>query len=59
MKKLMDGNSYNVNLPTYYVESVDELNDIPANEPEGTIAEVLTTDGLKVYMKRTSGWVEL
>lgn len=27
--------------------------------PRGSIAEILTDDGLKVYMLRTTGWVDV
>lgn len=37
--------------PQYYVESVEELDDIPVNAPAGTIAIVNTNDGVNIYMK--------
>ena len=37
-----------------------ELNNIPSTAPAGSIAEILTSKGLKVMMKNTAGeWVEL
>lgn len=54
--RLMQKNSN----PQYYVESVEELDNIPTNVPAGTIAIINGSDGLKVYMKNESGnWNEL
>lgn len=37
-----------------------ELNNIPSSAPAGSIAEILTSDGLAVKMKNTLGeWVDL
>ena len=41
--------------PQYYVESVEELNNIPENAPPSTIAIVNTEDGVYKYMKSSSG----
>ena len=41
--------------PQYYVESVEELQDIPENAPPSTIAIVNTEDGVYKYMKSSSG----
>ena len=41
--------------PQYYVESVEELDDIPENTPAGTVAIVNTENGVYKYMKTSSG----
>lgn len=41
--------------PQYYVESVEELADIPENAPASTVAIVNTEDGIYKYMKTSSG----
>lgn len=52
---IQEGNSYNVPLRTYYVESDEEINDIPVTEPAGTIATVNESGNFHVKMKRTDG----
>ena len=42
-------------VPQYYVESTEELNNIPENAPPSTIAIVNTEDGVYKYMKSSSG----
>lgn len=53
--KIQDGSSYNVPIPTYYVESDAEIADIPANAPAGTMVEVNETGNFHVKMKRSDG----
>lgn len=49
-------NSY----PEYYIETTEDLENIPANAPSGTVAIMNSSDGLKVYMKTESGsWNQL
>ncbi len=56
----MNGNTYNVNLPTYYVESDEEINLIPSNAPAGSIVEVNQLGNFHVKMKMENGtWNEL
>lgn len=55
MMMIKDGNTYNVSIPTYYVESSSELSTIPSDAPAGTIAEVNDSNGFGIYMKNTSG----
>ena len=60
MYKIQDGNVFNVQVPTYYVESDDELNTIPKNAPAGTIVEVNESGNFHVVMKMEDGtWNEL
>ena len=56
---------------TFYGESAEDLAKMPtatkAGEgkydyglaPKGSIARILTDDGLKTYMLRTTGWVDI
>ena len=45
---------------TWYCESVSELNDIPESVSAGSIAYILTNNGLSVKMKNSSGsWIDL
>ena len=41
--------------PQYYVESVEELDNVPENAPAGTVAIVNTEDCVYKYMKTSSG----
>lgn len=44
----------------WLVESEAELAEIPASAPFGSIAMVLTGDGLTVYMKNSQGeWIAI
>lgn len=57
---IQNGNTYNVPLKTFYVESDAELSDIPTNTPAGTIAEVNESGNFHVVMKMSDGtWNEL
>ena len=57
---IQQGNAYNVPLNKYYVESNDELNDIPESSPPGTIVEVNEKNNFHVVMKMSDGsWNEL
>ena len=50
-----EGNTYNIPLQTYYIESEEELLSIPDNAPAGTLVECNATNGFSVYMKNTEG----
>lgn len=45
----------NKNNLKYYIESEEELADIPINAPAGTIAERNASDGFTAYMKNEAG----
>lgn len=50
----------NKNNLKYYIESEEELADIPINAPAGTIAECNASDGFTAYMKNEAGeWNQL
>ena len=55
MKLIKEGNVYDFPVPTFYVESVDELANIPEEAPAGTIVEVNAASGFKVFMKNSQG----
>lgn len=45
---------------TWYCESDAELTEIPESAPPGSIAEILTENGLTIKMKNSSGeWIEI
>jgi hypothetical protein len=49
-------NSY----PEYYIETTEDLENIPIDAPSGTVAIMNGSDGLEVYMKTDSGsWNQL
>lgn len=53
-------NAYEAKMPSYYIESASELDDIPVDAPSGTIAECNSSNGFTVYMKMENGtWNEL
>lgn len=52
---LKEGNTFNVPIQTYYIESSGELANIPSEAPAGTIAECNASSGFSIYMKNTSG----
>lgn len=52
---LMEGNTYDTNIPTYYIEDENELTSIPANAPVGTIVECNASTGFKMFMKNSAG----
>lgn len=63
--------NFSPRLPVFYGESLDDLALMPtttkigegeyihALAPEGSYARLLTDDGLKLYMLRSTGWVEI
>lgn len=56
---LLQGNTYDGPVAVWYVEDTDDLEDIPENAPLGSVAQVLATNGLSHYMKRSTGWVKI
>lgn len=55
MYKIQDGHTYNVQVPTYYVESDTEIDQIPDNAPAGTIVEVNELNNFHIKMKMENG----
>lgn len=55
MKLIIEGNTYNIPLQTYYVESDSEISQIPSDAPAGTIVEVNESGNFHVKMKMSSG----
>lgn len=52
---VMDGAVYDTPLKTYYVESESELANIPEEAGAGTIVEVNSASGFKVFMRMSDG----
>ena len=62
---------FSPSINVFYGESLDDLNLMPTTKkigegkynhglaPKGSIAEILMADALKVYMLRTTGWVDV
>lgn len=55
MKKLLDGNTFDDNIQTYYIEDSSELSSIPADAPSGTIVVQNKSGAFKIYMKTDAG----
>ena len=50
----------NVMTSTWLCDTPEEINEIPENVPVGSVALVLTSDGLAVQMKNNAGeWIEI
>lgn len=59
MPKLIKvGEDNNIPIEEWYAESEEELDAI-IGAPTGSIVSILTEDGLKVKMLRSTGWVEI
>lgn len=60
MKLLQKGNSPNVLSETWLLETENEISKIPGSAPAGSIALILTDNGLNIKMKNSLGeWKEL
>ena len=56
---LQEGNTYNIPIKQYYVESEAEIEEIE-NAPIGSTVMILTESGLKVKMLHSSGkWIDI
>ena len=57
---LKNGNTYNIPVKQYYVESEAEIAEIPANAPTGSTVLILNENGLSVKMKNSEGkWIAI
>jgi hypothetical protein len=57
---LKTGNTPEVPVKEYYVESESEIADIPADAPAGSTVLILTESGLTVKMKNSKGnWIQI
>lgn len=57
---LKTGETTEVPVKEYYVESEEEIAEIPENAPVGSRALILTSNGLTVKMKNSKGqWVAI
>lgn len=52
---IQEGNTYNVNVPTYYIESDAELSQIPSTAPAGTLVQINETGNFHIVMKQLDG----
>ena len=56
MVKLISTNGvYDSPIPTYYIEDENDLTNIPAEAPAGTIVECNASGGFKLFMKDSQG----
>lgn len=54
------GNTQNVPIQEWYVESEGEIEAIPSEIPAGSTVQILTPNGLVVKMKNSKGqWIEI
>lgn len=57
---LKNGNTYNIPVKQYYVESEAEIAEISANAPTGSTVLILNENGLSVKMKNSEGkWIAI
>lgn len=54
MKKIIEGNVYNIPLATWYCETQEELNQILATQPAGTLIEY-NGDSFKLLCVKSDG----
>ena len=60
MKMIQKGNTPNTPIETWICDTLEEVNEIPNNAPTGSIALVLTNNGLVVKMKNGNNeWKDL
>lgn len=60
MRLIQKGNTPNTPIETWICETEQEINEIPPKTPVGSVALILTDDGLIVKMKSVSGdWKNL
>lgn len=60
MKMMQKGNTPNIPYETWVCDTLEEVNEIPNAAPTGSIALILTNNGLVVKMKNNAGdWVAL
>lgn len=64
-------NNFSPNITIYYGESLEDLDLMPTTTmagrgkyncglaEKGSIAQILTPEGLKIYMLRSSGWIDV
>ena len=60
MQLIQKGNTPNTPIETWICDTEQEVSSIPSKAPIGSIALILTNDGLVVKMKNNAGdWVAL
>ena len=59
-KLIQSEHAYYQPIETWFCESDAEVSEIPASAPPGSIAEILTENGLAVKMKNSDGsWIAI
>ena len=60
MELLKIGNVNNIPTREYYIESLEELKDLPEDAPVASIVLILTENGLVIKMKNSQGvWIDI
>ena len=60
MELLKIWNANNISTREYYIESLEELKDLPEDVPVASIVLILTENGLVIKMKNSQGaWVDI
>lgn len=60
MKLIQKGSIPNIQTETWICDTEQEVNEIPSKAPIGSVAIVLTNNGMIVKIKNNAGdWVEL
>lgn len=60
MELLKIGNAINIPTKEYYIESLEELKNLPKDAPVASTVLILTENGLVIKMKNSQGvWVDI
>lgn len=60
LKKVQDGNQFNIPVQTWYTDNEQDINEIPESAPAFSTVVILEDSGLRIKMKNTTGeWVEI
>lgn len=60
MELLKIGNASNIPTKEYYIDSLEELKNLPKDAPVASIVLILTENGLVIKMKNSQGaWIDI
>lgn len=60
LKKVQDGNQFNIPVQTWYTDNEQDINKIPESAPAFSTVVILEESGLRIKIKNTSGkWIEV
>lgn len=60
MELLRIGNDSNIPTREYYIESLEELENLPKDAPIASTVLILTENGLAIKMKNSQGvWIDI